>query len=71
MEIPYKIAFLIPLALVLLCLVKKLTVIGIIGNTHGVKRAAKPEKKAMINIDHRPRWGVVFEVSESEDIDDS
>jgi hypothetical protein len=31
-------------------LVKKLTVIGIIGNTHGVNNAAKPEKKAMIKI---------------------
>ena len=32
----------IPLALVLLCLVKKLTVIGIIGNTQGVNNAANP-----------------------------
>ena len=43
-------AFLIPLALVLLCLVKKLTVIGIIGNTQGVSKAAKPDKKAIKKI---------------------
>lgn len=38
-------AFLMPAALFLLCLVKKLTVIGIIGNTQGVNNAANPEKK--------------------------
>lgn len=52
---PYKTAFLTPLALDLLCLVKKLTVIGIIGKTHGVSRAAKPDKKAMKNIPQSPR----------------
>ena len=46
-------AFLTPAALDLLCFVKKLTVIGIIGKTHGVNRAAKPEKKAIIKIDHK------------------
>ena len=40
-------AFLIPLDLDLLCLVKKLTVMGIIGKTQGVSKAANPEKKAM------------------------
>ena len=43
-------AFFIPFALVLLCLVKKLTVMGIIGNTQGVSSAAKPEKKAIIKM---------------------
>ena len=43
-------AFSIPFAFDLLCFVKKLTVIGIIGNTHGVNSAANPEKKAIINI---------------------
>ncbi len=43
-------AFLIPAALFLLCLVKKLTVIGIIGNTQGVNNAAKPDKKAIKKI---------------------
>ena len=37
-------AFLMPCALLLLCLVKKLTVIGIIGKTQGVNKAAKPAK---------------------------
>ncbi|MNS76729.1 hypothetical protein D3C72_1102850 [compost metagenome] len=54
MEIPYKMAFLIPCALVLLCFVKKLTVIGIIGKTHGVNNAAKPEKKAIKKIESNP-----------------
>ncbi len=44
-----------PLERVLLCFVKKLTVIGIIGNTHGVKSAAKPPKKLKIKIVRRPR----------------
>ena len=47
-------AFLIPFAFVLLCFVKKLTVIGIIGKTHGVSNAANPDKKAMKKIDHNP-----------------
>ena len=38
-----------PLALVLLCFVKKDTVIGIIGNTQGVNKAAKPLKNAIKN----------------------
>ena len=42
-----------PIALFLLCLVKKLTVMGIIGNTHGVSKAAKPPRKAKIKIDHK------------------
>ncbi len=42
---PYTKAFRIPAALFLLCLVKKLTVIGIIGKTQGVNKAAKPPKK--------------------------
>ena len=36
--------------MLLLCFVKKLTVIGIIGNTQGVNKAAKPEKNAIMNI---------------------
>ena len=47
-------AFLIPAALFLLCLVKKLTVIGIIGKTQGVNNAAKPDKKAIKKIAHNP-----------------
>src|SRR5690606_18268082 len=47
-------AFLIPFARDLLCLVKKLTVIGIIGNTQGVSMAANPPKNDKINIFHRP-----------------
>ena len=47
-------ALLIPFAFVLLCLVKKLTVIGIIGKTQGVSNAANPDKKAMKKIDHNP-----------------
>ena len=43
------IALRIPAAFVLLCFVKKLTVIGIIGNTQGVKSANKPPKKPAIN----------------------
>jgi hypothetical protein len=38
-------------------LVKKLTVIGIIGNTQGVNKAANPEKKAIIKIDNKPFSG--------------
>jgi hypothetical protein len=43
--------------LVLLCFVKKLTVIGIIGKTQGVKSAANPEKKAIIKIENKPFLG--------------
>ena len=39
---PYIIALRIPAALFSLCLVKKLTVIRIIGNTQGVNKAKKP-----------------------------
>ena len=39
-----------PAALFSLCLVKKLTVIGIIGNTQGVSKATKPLKKAIRKI---------------------
>ena len=45
-------AFLTPAALDLLCLVKKLTVIGIMGKTQGVSSAAKPLKKEITNINH-------------------
>lgn len=45
----------IPFALFLLCLVKKLTVRGIIGNTHGVNNAANPDKNAIIKIVQRLR----------------
>ncbi|MNG18276.1 hypothetical protein D3C84_1023270 [compost metagenome] len=37
----------------MLCFVKKLTVIGIIGNTQGVNNAANPDKKARKKIDHK------------------
>src|SRR5688572_10787191 len=47
------IAFEIPFALVLLLLVKKLTVMGTIGNTHGVNNAASPPKKPAIKILHQ------------------
>ena len=49
---PYIIAFLTPSALVLLCLVKKLTVIGIIGKIQGIKSAANPPRKAKKKIDN-------------------
>ena len=48
------IAFFIPAALFLLCLVKKLTVKGIIGKTQGVSNAAKPDKKAIKKIVQSP-----------------
>ena len=54
------IAFLIPAPLDLLCFVKKLTVIGIIGNTQGVNNAANPEKKAMKNMAHKPPLDSLF-----------
>ena len=54
------IAFSIPFAFDLLCFVKKLTVIGIIGKTQGVSKAANPDKKAMKNIDHNPRCDAGF-----------
>ena len=51
-EIPYMMALRIPAALDLLCFVKKLTVIGIIGNTQGVRSAAKPLKNDRKKISH-------------------
>lgn len=45
-------AFTIPLAFVLDCFVKKETVKGIIGKTHGVNNAAKPLKNAIKNKAH-------------------
>src|SRR5687768_9498437 len=39
----------IPAARVLLCFVKKLTVIGIIGKTHGVSSASHPPRNPAIN----------------------
>ena len=48
-------AFFIPAAFVLLCFVKKLTVIGIKGNTQGVNKAAKPDKNAIKNMVKSPR----------------
>ncbi len=56
-------AFFIPTALFLLCLVKKLTVKGIIGKTQGVSRAAKPDKKAIKKIAHSP---LVFELVDED-----
>ena len=47
-------AFLIPEALFLLCFVKKLTVMGIIGKTQGVNKAIKPLKNAIIKILQTP-----------------
>ena len=38
----------------LLCLVKKLTVIGIIGNTQGVSKAVKPNRKAIRKVPNKP-----------------
>ena len=54
MKNPYNKAFLIPDALVLLCFVKKLTVIGIIGNTQGVNKTKKPKKNAVKNMVNKP-----------------
>ena len=54
MKIAYRMAFRIPAARVLLCFVKKLTVSGIIGNTQGVNKAAKPERNAIKKIVHSP-----------------
>ena len=38
----------------MLCFVKKLTVIGIIGKTHGVNKAANPDRNAIKKIDQSP-----------------
>ncbi len=46
-------AFLIPSALFLLLLVKKLTVTGIIEYTQGVINASKPPAKAVRKIHHK------------------
>ena len=42
-----------PVDLFLLCLVKKLTVMGIIGKTHGVNKAAKPLMNDSKKINNR------------------
>ena len=47
------IAFINPLRLLPLRLVKKLTVIGIMGNTHGVSKAANPPRKPARKITHK------------------
>ncbi len=47
-------AFLIPADLVLLVFVKKLTVIGMSGNTQGVKRAASPKPNPIRKINNNP-----------------
>ena len=49
MKKPYKNAFLIPDFLELAFLVKKETVKGIIGKTHGVSKAINPPKNPMKN----------------------
>jgi len=54
MEAVYMNAFRIASPLVLLCFVKKLTVIGIIGNTQGVNNARRPPKKAVIKNQKNP-----------------
>ena len=63
-------AFRIPAALDLLCFVKKLTVIGIIGNTQGVSKAANPLKKdkmKMSHMDFPPSSSSFFEFEFFED----
>ena len=51
---PYNEALKIPSAFDLDCLVKKLTVNGIIGKIHGMISAAKPPKKPSQNVDPNP-----------------
>ena len=43
----------IPSARVFDCLVKKVTVMGIIGNMHGVNKANKPPPNPAQNVHHR------------------
>ena len=50
MKKPYKKAFEIPAFLLVAFLVKKETVNGIIGKTHGVSKATKPPKKPSNNM---------------------
>jgi len=53
------------------CLVKKLTVIGTIGNTQGVIRAAKPLRKEIIKIkemDFEFDLFFLFEISSSSEL---
>ena len=52
-EKPYKKALDIPFERELDCLVKKLTVIGIIGKTQGVSKANKPPPKPLMKIDQK------------------
>ena len=47
-------AFRMPSARVLDCFVKKLTVMGIMGKTHGVSNAAKPKPNPRRNVQSRP-----------------
>jgi len=51
---PYRIAFINPFDRFSLPFVKKLTVNGIIGNTHGVNKANNPPINPKPNIDHKP-----------------
>ena len=51
---PYNEALKIPSAFVLDCLVKKLTVSGIIGKIQGMSSAAKPPKNPSQNVDPNP-----------------
>ena len=53
MDTPKMMALVIPAERVFDCLVKKLTVSGIIGNTQGVNSAVNPNKNASINRDHQ------------------
>src|SRR5690606_15687336 len=50
--------------LVLLVFVKKLTVMGIKGNTQGVNKAANPERNAMIKMPQRLLFSVSVEMAE-------
>ena len=52
-ETPYNNAFKIPDVLDFDLLVKKVTVIGIIGNTQGVSNAIKPPPKPFKNMTHQ------------------
>ena len=47
-----------PCFFVLDCLVKKLTFMGIIGKTHGVRSAAKPPKKPARKIANQLKFSV-------------
>jgi hypothetical protein len=58
-EIPYIMALRIPAALVLLCFVKKLTVMGIIGK-HMVSIMLQIQTESNKKMDHKPLLVVVF-----------